>query len=476
MRENLLKLSDLLGLFSHPSIQLPQYWNIGQNSSFTKYFTELFHKYEQILPNSTPEIKFFLHEFSKILNTTIREYYKGKTASAYQIFVKKAVPIFIPSWSNLNTPFDPKEDYHFLYRARVTDQQHQNHHQIKTQGDLFHIPFQLRHLVESQRYSIPGLPCLYLGKSIYCCWEELGRPDINWLYISLFKYIGPPEFILDFSWTPRMILEHISNQDIWIKLCILEESGEDCSKFLANHKEFFDDCYQWLIDSAICWPIVAVCSTHVQNANLPFNPHYIVPQMVLQYVVESEIYLGIQYFSSQLEENSMLFPGLTLDNSRRAVNFVFPSSQVSETGWCENLRKYFYNSYPISYQSLIATHPAVFGGRFFSPPDLSGAAPTSINYKQSVFGRLEEILKNQHFITFLEEFFRNIEYEFERNGVLERRLLQVLLTHGLDLDKLERVMKDNHKDPLVNWSEIKKELMNVSEKYGGYAHYQNYDV
>ena len=51
---------------------------------------------------------------------------------------------------------------------------------------LFHIPFELRHIVATQRYSIPGLPCLYLGSSLWACWEELGRPDFNKLHVARF--------------------------------------------------------------------------------------------------------------------------------------------------------------------------------------------------------------------------------------------------------------------------------------------------
>lgn len=42
---------------------------------------------------------------------------------------------------------------------------------------MFHIPYNKRFLVGNQRYSISGIPCLYLGQSTYICWEELGRPN-----------------------------------------------------------------------------------------------------------------------------------------------------------------------------------------------------------------------------------------------------------------------------------------------------------
>lgn len=42
--------------------------------------------------------------------------------------------------------------------------------------DMLHIPFNKRHIVKSERFSIPGLPCLYLGNSSYACWVEMGCP------------------------------------------------------------------------------------------------------------------------------------------------------------------------------------------------------------------------------------------------------------------------------------------------------------
>ena len=48
-----------------------------------------------------------------------------------------------------------------------------------TKDEMFHIPYDKRNLVGNQRYSLFGLPCLYLGGSSYICWEELGRKDFS---------------------------------------------------------------------------------------------------------------------------------------------------------------------------------------------------------------------------------------------------------------------------------------------------------
>src|SRR5260370_23950966 len=59
-----------------------------------------------------------------------------------------------------------------LYRIRVAGPEGGRF----TKADLFHVPFELRHFVKRQRYSIPALPPLYLCASLDVCWEEMERP------------------------------------------------------------------------------------------------------------------------------------------------------------------------------------------------------------------------------------------------------------------------------------------------------------
>ena len=58
---------------------------------------------------------------------------------------------------------------------------------LKERKDLFHVPFQNRHLISTNRYSIVGIPCLYLAGSTYLCWEEMGRTPLDDVYASRFQ-------------------------------------------------------------------------------------------------------------------------------------------------------------------------------------------------------------------------------------------------------------------------------------------------
>ncbi|WP_052675768.1 hypothetical protein [Paenibacillus sp. IHBB 10380] len=70
-----------------------------------------------------------------------------------------------------------------------------------TRQEMFHIPFELKGRAATQRYSIPGLPSLYLGSSCYICWEELHRPDLNTVNRVRVKRSGDDTY-LDFGLTP----------------------------------------------------------------------------------------------------------------------------------------------------------------------------------------------------------------------------------------------------------------------------------
>lgn len=69
---------------------------------------------------------------------------------------------------------------------------------INSSKDIFHVPFELYYLTSSQRYSLSGCPCLYLGSSKEICDIELGSQENIDLYFSEFKVIDELSY-LDFT-------------------------------------------------------------------------------------------------------------------------------------------------------------------------------------------------------------------------------------------------------------------------------------
>ena len=67
---------------------------------------------------------------------------------------------------------------------------------------MFHIGLNNRSLVDSQRYSFPGLPCLYLASSAYTCWMELGRPSFDSFQVAMFTPKDTAASVIDLSRFP----------------------------------------------------------------------------------------------------------------------------------------------------------------------------------------------------------------------------------------------------------------------------------
>ncbi|WP_113663748.1 hypothetical protein [Pedobacter nanyangensis] len=52
---------------------------------------------------------------------------------------------------------------------------------------ILHVPFEKRSIAATGRFNLAGMPCLYLGKSVHACWEELNKPAFETIKASRFK-------------------------------------------------------------------------------------------------------------------------------------------------------------------------------------------------------------------------------------------------------------------------------------------------
>ena len=217
---------------------------------YIDHIASLFERYIAIVSGFAPEpsiqdkFNARLPEIEGYCNSIVRAvdlYYKGQYSQSF-IEVKRCLDK-LPSWKVA----------HKLpgYRMRVLDEGC-----MPTFEGMFHIPFNRRGIVSTQRYSSPGQPCLYLGLSPYACWEEMGRPTLEKTYVSRFQ----PKYY--FMYLPFCIpfLEAWNNQE------------------MAN-KKFLDDL--------LYFPFVMVSMVKVNKNNKNFKPEYIIPQMVMQWLLES---------------------------------------------------------------------------------------------------------------------------------------------------------------------------------------------
>lgn len=142
----------------------------------------------------------------------------------------------------------------------------------KGDGELFHIPFEKRHLVSTQRYSIPGYPALYLGGDFFTSWCELDQPQLEGLSYAKFRF--KEKFsLLDLG------LPYILASTLWEKYSL-------CAMY----------------------PILIACMVRVKHPKAAFKPEYLMPQLMLKLVRDYGNHLqGIAYMSNKVPTTCNLF-------------------------------------------------------------------------------------------------------------------------------------------------------------------------
>jgi len=256
-----------------------------------------------------------IKDFCDAIISSVNKYDQGFPHEAYTE-VANAVQSHINDIEALLSIDDVSKTLQYIYRIRLGDG-----NPFK-KGDLFHIPFQKRQLVTPRRYSIPGVPCLYFGGSLYVCWEELGRPDVNKIHMSLFRAAPKQDIkVLNFGYRPAVIASMINAHPNQV-----------------SQKSPMSD---FAVAQAVCWPLIAACSIRVKFSESPFKPEYVVPQLVLQWLRTNRPYDGVRYFSTHIE------PYI---NAMAASNFAFPVQTTNDTGYCTTLSDKFHLTEPLSWQ------------------------------------------------------------------------------------------------------------------------------
>jgi len=250
---------------------------------------------------------------------------------------------------------------------------------IASRSDIFHIPFEKRQYATVARYSIPGFPSLYLGRSVYACWEEMKRPSFDNLYVSRFNFAKATR-ILRLDYDPYDLLREI------------HEIHYDNSDFQKNLKTFLS-----------LWPLQLSCSIPTRCNNASFYPEYIIPQMLMQWIRNKDI-AGICYRTTRVPLKYKV--KFTFDNRQYPPvyplilnNYVFPVKSNQSKGYCSELSKLFQCTDPILWGVLESSS-------FVRPDDQKQllnalnfhlAPNVKIPYAQSVFGKCQLNLLSKTF-------------------------------------------------------------------------------
>jgi hypothetical protein len=288
-----------------------------------------------------------INKLCGVILSSIKEYLLGNPSEAVNVFEKAG------KWSIeylLKKEFQAATSF---FRLREKEDNF-----TLSRKDLFHIPFQLRNKVNTQRFSISGFPCLYMGTSSYICWEELNRPKLDSLQISK--------------------IENIDSFSVY---------NLSFTQFKQVNPNLTKDEIKKLIFS---YPIIAACSIKVDlnKRNDPFKEEYIFPHIIFQALFKKRDTntRGIVYSTTKIYNAGS-------KNSGSFENIVLPTSRnVKETGYCEELTSLFRMS------KVVAGWPIAFLSKFSSRKNGTYAIDKleldglTLNYKDTKFALLEDLL------------------------------------------------------------------------------------
>jgi len=283
------------------------------------------------------------------VNSSIRLVYEGQHGKAFDVFSD-----MVSGYGFLSVLIKANSSF---YRMRTFDDKREANHK-----ELFHIPFSKRGKVATQRFSMPGIPCLYLSKSIYGCWEEMGRPPFDTCMVSRLE--NTKKFLVADLRIPQ--------KNYWMQTDLYYRQN-----YIFNMLSKF--------------PLVISCMVRVNDEKANFKPEYIIPQLLLEtyswlghkFPKDENYNYGIIYTSVQ-KSKDFDFPEKVFDN------YAIPV--IGQNGeYCEQLCELFHITEPTcdEYERLKKPYePLVVYN------NTKGIAKEDYNYAASVFGCLESRLSD----------------------------------------------------------------------------------
>ena len=241
-----------------------------------------------------------------------------------------------------------------FYRLRPSD-----NYKLFSEEEMFHLPFEKCLKTSNYRFSISGLPILYLGSSMYGCWLEANQPDIEKANVALYQ--------ID-SGTRVKCLSLIMPQR-------KDKVTKERIKLL---------------------PLILASTMKAQQPKEPFRPEYVISQLltecVLKYNAEQkpDYLLGIKYLSTKRSNEGNYYSGERYNYLYE--NYAFPPVEYKFYGVCPKLRKCF---------SLIRSS-SIFHDTYVRPQMivLSDKKEPRDEYQNSTFRKLERWLATPQMLTF----------------------------------------------------------------------------
>ena len=231
--------------------------------------------------------------------------------------------------SFINNAADCKKYYYNMktaslsfFRARIDA--------VEDHTEMSHIPFNKRDSIGTQRFSVPGTPCLYMGASSYDIWKELGQPPLDKFNVSAIrlKSKGNRDEV--------KILNLINNIYLQEGLLSLPKNTPQSHNSIK---------LSTLVTKM--WPLVCATSFHVNNSMGYFHSEYIISHLIMWCLPLLNID-GIAYVSKQIKAREQ-FQAHPL-----FVNIAIPMVSCSSKNELGPLCSAFEITDPVNFQEILA--------------------------------------------------------------------------------------------------------------------------
>lgn len=232
-------------------------------------------KIQGILKNYMEE-KFIVSELDK-------SYAFRELAPFIDSLIDDSLDIYIDNYRRMNSG-----ELSF-FKARIGDSKFKKE-------DMLHIPFSKRELVSTQRFSIPGVPCLYLGSTSYVCWLEMNKPQDSFFNVSSYRL--PKEL---------KILNLVIDQTL------INNQVKMIDNISQSKKDINIELLQKIIE---IFPLVYATSFSINNKDRSFKSEYIISQLIMQCLSELNID-GVAYVSKKVNDSYIAFP--------QCINLAIPA-------------------------------------------------------------------------------------------------------------------------------------------------------
>lgn len=249
------------------------------DKSYVNALTEQLNDYKEFIISTINPDTYIIKKIEKIstlILSTISNIKKANSQKAYE-----GICNFInDEKGNINFPIYTLNKKNPLIRLRYSESD------LLCRKDIFHIPFTQRHNISQQRYSITGVPCLYLSGCAFTAWLELNKPNFSNLWCAGFR-----------AKTDIKVL------DLAVRLdSIIKESD--------------------FTGRLIFYPLVIATSFVAKYPKSPFKEEYIISNILLQAIINNTDLNGIRYFSTKISNYKNEYAWM-------ATNIVLPAKSES---------------------------------------------------------------------------------------------------------------------------------------------------